>query len=73
MQQAENYWTDGYAKVEGLVPPEICAAFLERLKADLGPRPVNLSGVTQYPNLLARPAFEFTVITTLRWPSSYGD
>jgi hypothetical protein len=53
-----NYWTDGYAKVDGLLPPEICAAFLERLRADLGPRPVNLSGVAQFPNLLARPALE---------------
>jgi len=58
VDHAPNYWTDGYAKVEALIPPEICAAFLERLKVDLGPRPVNLSGVTQFPNLLARPAFE---------------
>lgn len=58
MELTGNYWADGYAKVEGLVSPEICAAFLERLKADLGPNPVNLSGVTQFPNLLERPALE---------------
>ena len=58
VDRADSYWTDGYAKVESLVAPEICAAFLERLKVDLGARPVDLSGVTQYPNLLTRPALE---------------
>lgn len=58
MELVGNYWTDGYAKVHGLISPEICAAFLERLKADLGPSPVNLSGVAQFPNLLVRPALE---------------
>ena len=58
MELTNKYWTDGYAKVDGLISPEICAAFLERVKADLGPNPVNLSGVTQFPNLLERPALE---------------
>jgi hypothetical protein len=53
-----DYHARGYAHLEGLVAPEVAAAFLAQLKADIGPHPVNLSGVSEYPNLLQRPALE---------------
>lgn len=31
-----DYQADGYAHVEGLIPPEVAAAFLRQLKTDLG-------------------------------------
>ncbi|HYG48258.1 MAG TPA: hypothetical protein VD846_10000 [Allosphingosinicella sp.] len=53
-----SYHEDGYARLDGLVPPEIAQAFLQRLKADMGPDPVPLSRVTSHAKLLRRPAFE---------------
>ncbi len=53
-----DYRKDGYAHVRGLIPPEVAAAFLRRLRQDMGPDPVPLSRVSKHPNLLARPAFE---------------
>jgi hypothetical protein len=53
-----SYHDDGYAHLEGLVPPEVAQAFLQRLKADMGPDPVPLSRITSHANLLKRPAFE---------------
>lgn len=53
-----NYSQDGYAKVEGLISPEVGLAFVEQLKQDMGPGPVPLSRVQQFPNLLQRPALE---------------
>ena len=53
-----NYLSDGYALVQGLIPPEVAQAFLGALKQDLGPGAINLSRVDKYPNLLRRPAFE---------------
>lgn len=58
MQVTGNYQEDGYAHVGGLVPPEVAAAFLGRLRQDLGNRTIDLRGVKQFPNLLQRPAFE---------------
>ena len=58
MKVVGNYATDGYAYIQGLIPPEVGAAFLERFRADLGPNPVPLSGVAEYPNLLQRPALD---------------
>jgi hypothetical protein len=58
MKVIGDYTTTGYAHLESLVPPEVAAAFLEHLKYDLGPRPIDLNRVSQFPNLLQRPAFE---------------
>lgn len=53
-----DYGADGYAHMQDVVPAEVAAAFLERLKRDLGEKPINLGGVRQFPNLLARPALD---------------
>lgn len=53
-----NYHGEGYAHVEGLVGPEIARVFLANMKKDLGLEVLQLSKVREFPNLLARPAFE---------------
>jgi hypothetical protein len=53
-----DYTSSGYAHLEGLVPPEVAGAFLDRFKQDIGPAPVPLSRVREHPNLLQRPALE---------------
>ena len=58
MQVVGSYEDDGYAHVVGLIPPEVAQAFLQGLKEVMGPGAIPLSRVTDYPNLLARPAFE---------------
>ena len=58
MKVIGDYRANGYAHLQDVVPAEVAAAFLERLKRDLGEKPINLGGVTQYPNLLARPALD---------------
>lgn len=58
MRVIGDYEKDGYAHVEGLVPPEVAWAFLAGLKQDMGPAPIPLSRATAKVNLLTRPAFE---------------
>lgn len=58
MRVIGDYATRGYALVEGLISPEIAKAFVGALKADLGPQDLPVSQITQFPNLLTRPAFE---------------
>jgi hypothetical protein len=58
MQVTGNYHQDGYAHLEGLLAPEVAAAFMAALKQDVGPRPIALSTVKDHVNLLNRPAFE---------------
>ena len=53
-----NYRANGYALLKGLIPPEVARAFLAGIKEQLGPAPIPLSRVDNYPNLLRRPAFE---------------
>ena len=53
-----HYHDDGYAHIEGLIPVEIAQAFLQGLKAQIGPGAIPLSRVEEHPNLLDRPAFE---------------
>jgi hypothetical protein len=53
-----NYHDDGYAHVEELIAPEIGRVFLANMKKDLGLEVLQLSKVREFPNLLARPAFE---------------
>lgn len=58
MQVIGNYEREGYALIKGLLPTEVTRAFLAGVKAAVGDAPIALSGVTQFPNLLTRPAFE---------------
>ena len=58
MKVLGNYHDDGYAHLQGLMPVEVAQAFLQRLKADIGPAPIPLSQVPSHVNLLTRPAFE---------------
>ncbi|WP_233222026.1 hypothetical protein [Allosphingosinicella deserti] len=58
MKVIGDYQAQGYAHLEGLVPPDVTHAFLQSLKADIGPNAIPLSQVRDHPNLLTRPAFE---------------
>ncbi|HEY5721998.1 MAG TPA: hypothetical protein VIT45_06720 [Allosphingosinicella sp.] len=58
MKVVGNYAEDGYAHLQGLIPPEVAQAFLQALKQDMGPGAIPLSRVTDHVNLLNRPAFE---------------
>ena len=58
MRVVGDYGQQGYALVEGLIAAEVAQAFLANLKSDLGPGAVPLSRVTNFPNLLTRPALE---------------
>ena len=58
MNVVGDYSKNGYAHIEGLISPEVASAFLERFRADLGPNPIRLTGVEQYPNLLGRAALD---------------
>jgi len=58
MEISGDYHRQGYAHVRELVAPEIARAFLSALKNDLGPGALPVSKIREFPNLLARPAFE---------------
>ncbi|HEX8124129.1 MAG TPA: hypothetical protein VF548_00940 [Allosphingosinicella sp.] len=58
MKVIGSYGDDGYAHLQGLVPVEVAQAFLQRLRADIGPAPIPLSRAGGHVNLLNRPAFE---------------
>lgn len=58
MKVVGSYHEQGYALVEQLIVPEVAQVFLARLKEDLGPAALPVSQIAQFPNLLARPAFE---------------
>lgn len=58
MKVLGDYWRDGYAHLEALVPPEVAQAFLQSLKQDMGAGPIPLSRAAGHVNLLTRPAFE---------------
>lgn len=58
MKIVGSYHEHGYAHVQGLLSAEVAQAFLLGLKQDIGPSAIPLSRVTNYPNLLSRPAFE---------------
>jgi hypothetical protein len=58
MQVLGDYQKDGYVHLQDLLPREIGNAFLQHIAAAVGDRPIPLSGVHQYPNLLRRAAFE---------------
>lgn len=58
MQVDGNYRSNGYALLRGLIAPEVGQAFLRQLKVDLQIESIALADVSDYPNLLHRPAFE---------------
>jgi len=58
MKVIGDYARNGYALLQGLVPPEVTQAFLQNLKRDMGPGAIPLSQVKDKVNLLTRPAFE---------------
>lgn len=58
MKVVGDYGKQGYAHVQALVPREVAQAFLQALKAEMGPGSIQLSRVTEYVNLINRPAFE---------------
>lgn len=57
MQVVGDYARDGYAHIQGLLPVEVTRAFLAGIKA-AGEAAIPLSKMTEFPNLLKRPAFE---------------
>lgn len=72
MEVIGDYRRDGYAHLKGLVGPEIGQALLGMLRRDIGPDSIPLSKVTEFPNLLKRPAFEvyghhYPVMQGLLW------
>ena len=58
MEVAGDYRENGYAHLRGLIPPEVAHAFLQGLKADMGPAPVPVSRIQEHASMLKRPAFE---------------
>lgn len=58
MEMIGDYEANGYAHVRALISPQVAQAFLSGLQQDLGDGPIALSNVRDFPNLLARPAFE---------------
>jgi hypothetical protein len=58
MRVVGNYEKNGYALLQGLVGPETAAAFVAMLKKDIGPNSLPVSSVRNFPDQLARPAFE---------------
>lgn len=58
MKVIGSYADNGYAHLQGLVASEVAQALLQKLKQDIGPQAIPLSGVTDHPNLLRRAAFE---------------
>jgi hypothetical protein len=58
MAVSGNYQELGYLHVPGLIPVEVARVFLNSLKSDLGPGPIDLSGRSKHGAQLKRPAFE---------------
>jgi hypothetical protein len=58
MEIVGDYHQNGYAHVRELISPEVARAFVAKLKTDTGPDALPVSKMKDYPNLLARPAFE---------------
>lgn len=53
-----DYFRSGYALLKALIAPDTCRLLMQRIKTDTGDAPLPLSSVREFPNLLARPAFE---------------
>jgi hypothetical protein len=53
-----DYQGHGYAHVKDLIPTEVARAFVAAFKQDIGEGALSVDGITDFPNLLTRPAFE---------------
>ena len=60
MKVSGNYWTDGYAVVEGLIAPEIAQALLARIDAELASANRSYVDFTQQLGLMRRPTVEIS-------------
>ncbi len=58
MKVKGNYSDSGYAHVEGLIPPEVAAAFIDRLQTDLEQSGVSLNTYASQSPLLKKPSIE---------------
>jgi hypothetical protein len=58
MKVIGNYAEDGYALVEGLIPPEVAVAFIDRLQTDLEQSGVALGTYGRQSPLLSKPSIE---------------
>lgn len=58
MKVVGDYDKDGYAVIEGLVPPEVGLAFLQQINSDLDGAGVPLTSLRQTSSLLRREAIE---------------
>ena len=58
MKVIGDYHGEGYAHLEGLIAPDVAAAFMAGLKQDMGSGAIPLSRVENRINLLRRAAFE---------------
>lgn len=53
-----DYEKDGHVLLRGLIPRDVAGAYMTRLKAATGGRPLPVNQPQQYPGVLARPAFD---------------
>jgi hypothetical protein len=60
MKVSGDYRAQGYAHLQGLVPPEVAQAFVATMKQDIAPDALPVSRIREFPNLLVRPAFEIS-------------
>lgn len=58
MEVIGDYQGQGYAHVKGLISPEVAQAFVATFKKHIGEGALPVDGITDFPNLLTRPAFE---------------
>src|SRR5256885_859574 len=58
MEVIGNYQKHGYAHLRGLIPQEVARAFMNSIKEDIGPAPIDLSSVEKHPVVLRRAAYE---------------
>ena len=58
MQVIGDYHANGYAHIRGLISPEVAQAFVATFKKDVGEGALPVDRITEFPNLLTRPAFE---------------
>lgn len=58
MEIVGDYVREGFAHLRGLIPQEVAKAYMTRLKAATGGRPLPVNQPQRYPAVLSRPAFD---------------
>jgi hypothetical protein len=58
MEIIGDYDADGHVVVRRLIRKEVARAFLNALKEDRGPAPIQLSHATEHPDILTRPTYQ---------------